>query len=254
MENFCGKLENGKWVCYKCMGPDHTFRDKNKYTNHINNITHKKKFGEEAKTKKEIEQERNTELEERVKYLENKLEKALAEIKELKLEKQIEERIRKEQPKHIVEPALCIPHNEIIEPNKKPKLKTITDPVKYLTNKFQDNKDIIDIEQDIDNMIDSNDFSKINLGFKDLKTDIQSIFVYYTNKNSIFYINKNFYHCTEDKWKIIELYELIVRVFDYIKLIYKRDKIPFELSGVKQTFIEEIRSTVLRCCSKEYEW
>jgi hypothetical protein len=253
MGEFCGKTKEGKWVCYKCMGLDHMFRDKNKYDIHINNISHKKNFGEEVKTKKELEQEELQQARDRIRYLEKQVEALRLKVKELEIEKQVEERVRAEQPK-IQTVEVGIPQNEVVEVKpKKPKLKTITDPVKYLTNKFQEDDTIIDIEQDIDNMLDSNDFSKIKLGFKDLQRDIQSVFVYYTNRNNLFHINKNFYYYGEYKWRTIEIYELINRVFEYMRSIYKSDKIPYVID-MKQTFIEEIQSYILRCCSKEYEW
>jgi hypothetical protein len=186
MEGYCGKLENGKWVCHICNPITHHFRDEYNYGVHIKGSTHKKKIGEEVKSKKEILNNELEEARDRIRYLEKQLEEARLEIKELKLEKQIEERIRKEQPKHIVEPAMCIPHNEIVKPARIKK-KDIGNPIKYLTEIYPNP---INIFQEIHNWKNGKDtgINEILDNVTDIKSEIIKVIEYF--KGSFFYINE----------------------------------------------------------------
>jgi hypothetical protein len=193
MEDICGKNKNGKWVCIKCMGQDHTFRDKVNYTTHINSNTHKEKMGERIKTKEETLIERNTELEARVKYLEKQIEALRIENKELKLEKQIEERIRREQPK-LQTVEVGIPKNEVIEPKqKKPKLKEGS-PERYLEETYKNPKNIfMEIQAYIENN-EEGEISEIlsNVSCSEsIKPEIIQLIEYC--KGSIFCINNKHY-------------------------------------------------------------
>lgn len=224
MEELCGKSKEGKYYCKACIRPDPYFRDIHNYKVHINSKEHKLKCGlpiEEKKTKTELLQERNAELEERVKYLEGKLEKALAENKELKLEKEIENRIRKEQPKQIQLTQPVIPHNEVIEPDKKPKKSKEGNPEKYLEETYKNPKNIF---REIEMYITNNDDGTIseivsNVSCKDsIKPEIIQLVEYC--KGSLFYINNKHYYFAFNykKWVDCEV-EMSIVIPKFIPLI-----------------------------------
>jgi hypothetical protein len=197
MEEYCGKNKEGKWVCYKCKGLDFVFRDSERYKNHLVTINHKQLHGLpfEKKTRTELLEEKNTELEDRIKYLENKLEKANAEIKELKLEKEVEERVKKEQLKHIELPALCIPHNEVIEPTKKQKKSKEGSPEKYLQETYPNPNNVLrEIEMFLTNNEEGN-ISEIlsNVSCEEsIKPELIRLIEYC--KGSLFSVNNKHYY------------------------------------------------------------
>jgi len=225
MEGYCGKTKEGKWVCFKCMKPDHTFRDKVNYTTHINSNTHKERNGEKVKTNLDLLQEAN----DRIKYLENKLEKAYAEIKELKLEKEVEDRVRREQPKHIEPPALCIPHNEVIEPNKKQKRSKEGNPEKYLEEVYPNPKNIF---REIEMFLTNNEEGTIseilsNVSCEDsIKPELIQLIEYC--KGSIFSVNNKqyFFAFTYKKWVDCDIdYSIVTDKFipliDHLIVLHK---------------------------------
>ena len=222
MEGYCGKLENGKWVCHICNPLTHHFRDEYNYGVHIKGSTHKKKIGEEVKSKKEIINNELEEARDRIRYLEKQLEQARLEIKELKLEKQIEERIRKEQPKHIVEPALCIPHNEIVKPAKIKK-KDIGNPIKYLTETYPIP---INIFQEIHNWKNGKDtgINAILDNVTDIKSEIIQVIEYF--KGSFVYINEEESYAHDGKeWSRLHDNSLLehsfMNIINHLTTLYK---------------------------------
>jgi len=246
MEEYCGKTKEGKWVCYKCMGQDHTFRDKNKYDIHVNNNIHKRNFGEEIKSKKDLLQERNIELEARVKYLESKLEKALAENKELKMEKQIEERIRKEQSIIVQQPALSIPQNEIVKPVKIKK-KDIGNPIKYLTETYPSP---INMFKEIHNWKNGKDtgINEILENVTDIKSELIQIIEYF--KGSFFYINEDESYAHDGKeWS--RLYDnamidiCFMDIINHLNVLYKEAN-NTSING-KEVYIEVLRQLKKIC-------
>lgn len=246
MEEYCGKTKEGKWVCYKCMGPDHTFIDKYKHKLHLNSNTHKRNFGEEIKTKREIEQEELQEARDRIRYLEKQVEALRLKVKELEIEKEVEERVRKEQPKQIQQPALSIPQNEIVKPVKIKK-KDIGNPIKYLTETYPTP---INMFQEIHNWKNGKDtgINEILENVTDIKSEVIQIIEYF--KGSFFYINEDESYAHDGKeWS--RLYDnamidiCFMDIINHLNVLYKEAN-NISING-KEVYIEVLRQLKKIC-------